>query len=136
MAEYLIETRNLTRTFGSRREKVTAVEDVSLGIREGEVLCLVGESGCGKTTTGKVIAGLLKPSAGQVLYQGRDIWEQDKDGFKDYRLGVQIIHQDPYASLNPSHTVYKILSAPLLHHGYAANRRQARERVTKLLEIA
>lgn len=135
MAKYLIETRNLTRTFGSRREKVTAVEDVSLGIREGEVLCLVGESGCGKTTTGKVIAGLLKPSAGQVLYQGRDIWEQDKDGFKDYRLGVQIIHQDPYASLNPSHTVYKILSAPLLRHGYAANRRQARERVAKLLEI-
>jgi oligopeptide/dipeptide ABC transporter ATP-binding protein len=135
MAEYLIETRNLTRTFGSRREKVTAVEDVSLGIREGEVLCLVGESGCGKTTTGKVIAGLLKPSAGQVLYQGRDIWEQDKDGFKNYRLGVQIIHQDPYASLNPSHTVHKILSAPLLRHGFAANRRQARERVAELLKI-
>ena len=135
MAEYLIETRNLTRTFGSRREKVTAVEDVSLGIREGEVACLVGESGCGKTTTGKMVAGLLKPSAGQVLYQGRDIWEQDKDGFKDYRLGVQIIHQDPYASLNPSHTVYKILSAPLLRHGLAANRRQARDRVVELLQI-
>lgn len=135
MAEYLIETCNLTRTFGSRREKVTAVDDVSLSIREGEVVCLVGESGCGKTTTGKVIAGLLKPSAGQVLYQGRNVWSQDKNGFKEYRLGVQIIHQDPYASLNPSHTIYKILSAPLLRHGFAANRRQARDRVAELLKI-
>jgi len=135
MAEYLIEARNLTRTFGSRRERVTAVEDVSLGIREGQVLCLVGESGCGKTTTGKVLAGLLKPSSGQVLYQGRDVWDQDRDGFREYRLGVQIIHQDPYASLNPSHIVHKILSAPLLRHGFAANRRQARDRVIELLEI-
>jgi peptide/nickel transport system ATP-binding protein len=135
MANYLVETRHLTRTFGPRRRKVTAVDDVSLGIQEGEVLCLVGESGCGKTTTGKLIVGLLKPSAGQVLYQGRNIWTQGKNGFKEYRLGVQIIHQDPYASLNPSHTVYKILSVPLLHHGFAANRRQARERVAELLHI-
>jgi len=135
MADYLIETRNLTRNFGSRRERITAVDKVSLGIQEGQVLCLVGESGCGKTTTGKIMAGLLKPSAGQILYQGRDVWAQDKNGFKSYRLGVQIIHQDPYASLNPSHTVHKILSAPLLRHGFAAGRRQARERVIELLEI-
>jgi oligopeptide/dipeptide ABC transporter ATP-binding protein len=135
MSEYLIEAQNLTRTFGSRRERVTAVDNVSLGIREGEVLCLVGESGCGKTTTGKMLAGLLKPSAGKIIYQGRNVWEQDRTGFKSYRLGVQIIHQDPYASLNPSHTVYKILSAPLRRHGIAASRRQARERVTELLGI-
>jgi oligopeptide/dipeptide ABC transporter ATP-binding protein len=135
MSEYLIEAQNLTRTFGSRRERVTAVDNVSLGIREGEVLCLVGESGCGKTTTGKMLAGLLKPSAGKIIYQGRNVWEQDRTGFKSYRLGVQIIHQDPYASLNPSHTVYKILSAPLRRHGFAASRRQARERVTELLGI-
>jgi oligopeptide/dipeptide ABC transporter ATP-binding protein len=135
MAEYLIEARDLTRTFGSRRERVTAVDDISLGIRQGEVLCLVGESGCGKTTTGKMLAGLLKPSAGQILYQGQDVWAQDKAGFKNYRLGVQIIHQDPYASLNPSHTVFKILSAPLRRHGLAANRRQARDSVAELLQI-
>jgi len=135
MAEYLIEARDLTRTFGSRRERVTAVDDISLGIQEGEVLCLVGESGCGKTTTGKILAGLLKPSAGQIFYRGRDVWAQDKEGFKNYRLGVQIIHQDPYASLNPSHTIHKILSAPLRRHRLAAGRRQARERVIELLEI-
>lgn len=135
MPDYLIEARGLTRTFGSRRERVTAVDNVSLGIQAGKVLCLVGESGCGKTTTGKMFAGLLKPSAGQILYQGRDVWAQDKTGFKDFRLGVQIIHQDPYASLNPSHTVLKTLSAPLRRHSFAANRRQARERVVELLGI-
>ncbi len=135
MTEYLIETRNLTRTFGSRREQVTAVENVSLSIEEGQVLCLVGESGCGKTTAGKMLAGLLKPSSGQILYRGREVWGQNKSDFKDYRLGVQIIHQDPYASLNPAHTIYGTLSAPLLRHGLANNRRGARRRVSELLEI-
>jgi oligopeptide/dipeptide ABC transporter ATP-binding protein len=135
MSDYLIEARDLTRHFGRRSERVTAVDQVSLGIHEGEVLCLVGESGCGKTTTGKMLAGLLKPSEGQILYQGQDVWSQEKAGFKKYRLGVQIIHQDPYASLNPSHTVFKILSAPLLHHGLVRGQRQARERVVELLQI-
>lgn len=135
MAGYLIETRDLTRTFGARRERVTAVDHVSLGIREGEVLCLVGESGCGKTTTGKIMAGLLKPSAGKIYYRGRDVWSQDKDAFKAYRLGVQIIHQDPYASLNPSHTVERILTAPIRRHGFANGRREAQKRVRELLQI-
>jgi oligopeptide/dipeptide ABC transporter ATP-binding protein len=135
MPEYLIEARNLTRTFGTRQQKVTAVDGISLGIEKGEVLCLVGESGCGKTTTGKMLCGLLKPSGGQILYKGKDVWNQDKEGFKAYRLGVQIIHQDPYASLNPSHTVEKTLSAPLRRHGFAGNRREARARVIELLKI-
>ena len=137
-SEYLIEVRNLVRTFGSRRERVTAVDDVSFGIREGEVVCLVGESGCGKTTTGKMIAGLLKPTSGQVLYTGKPVWNPRGDkgeDFKKFRLGVQIIHQDPYASLNPSHTIYKILSTPLLHHKLAANTHEALDRVIELLNI-
>ncbi|MBN1872724.1 MAG: ABC transporter ATP-binding protein [Anaerolineae bacterium] len=136
--EYLIEARNLIRTFGSRKTKVTAVDGVSFGVREGEVVCLVGESGCGKTTTGKMIAGLLKPSGGQVLYKGKSIWMDNgkKSGdFKTFRLGVQIIHQDPYASLNPSHTVSQILSTPLLHHNLVANRTEAMDRVVELLNI-
>jgi oligopeptide/dipeptide ABC transporter ATP-binding protein len=135
MTEYLIEAQNLTRTFGSRREMVTAVDHISFGIREGEVLCLVGESGCGKTTTGKILAGLLKPSAGHIIYFGQDVWKQDKPGFKKYQLGVQLIHQDPYASLNPSHTINKILSAPIRRHGFARNRREAHHRVVELMEI-
>lgn len=136
MTEYIIEARNLTRTFGARKEKVTAVDDISFGVREGEVVCLVGESGCGKTTTGKMVAGLLKPTKGQVLYTGKRVWtDNGKKGedFKTYRLGVQIIHQDPYASLNPSHTVYKMLSTPLLHHKLVASRGEAADRVEELL---
>lgn len=138
LGEYLIEARDLTRMFGSRKERVTAVEDVSFGIREGEVVCLVGESGCGKTTTGKMLAGLLRPTSGQVFYAGKSVWsprgDQGED-FKKFRLGVQIIHQDPYASLNPSHTIYKIMSTPLLHHRLVANTREALERVIELLNI-
>ncbi len=138
MSEYLIEARNLVRTFGSRRQRVTAVDDVSFGIREGEVVCLVGESGCGKTTTGKMITGLIKPTSGQVFYAGKPVWTARGDkgeDFKAYRLGVQIIHQDPYASLNPSHTIYQILSAPLLHHKFVANVYEALNRVVELLNI-
>ncbi len=131
--EILISANHLTRRFGKRKQQVTAVDDVSFTIRQGDILCLVGESGCGKTTTGKMIAGLLKPSEGTVSYRGQDIWAMDKRQFKQYRRAVQIVHQDPYASLNPSHTVFKILSAPLLRHGLVANRREAREKARELL---
>ncbi len=87
--EHSIEVRNLTRTFGAKQNKVTAVDQVNLSIPEGSVLCLVGESGCGKTTTGKMVAGLLKPSGGEVLYQGQSIWTEKgrkAPGFKKFRL--------------------------------------------------
>lgn len=134
--EHSIEVRNLVRTFGSKRNKVTAVDRVNLSIPEGSVLCLVGESGCGKTTTGKMVAGLLKPSGGEVLYQGQSIWTgkgRKSPGFKKFRLDVQIIHQDPYASLNPAHTVYDTLRYPLLRHGLVRNQQEAYERVRELL---
>ena len=135
MAEKLIELDHVGRTFGSGKQKVRAVDNVSLVIEEGDILCLVGESGCGKTTTGRIAAGLLKPTEGRVLFQGKDIWAMDRREFKRYRKAVQIIHQDPYASLNPAHTVYKILSAPLLRHGLVANRAEARSKIMELLEI-
>ncbi len=135
MPEALIELDHLSRTFGRGKQRVTAVDDVSLSISEGEIVCLVGESGCGKTTTGRMVAGLLQPSAGRILFKGQDIWRLGRDVFRDYRRSVQIIHQDPYASLNPAHTIYRILSAPLFRHGQASNHRQARERVRELMEI-
>lgn len=135
MSTPLIALEGVSRTFGSGKQQVTAVDNVSLAIDSGEIVCLVGESGCGKTTTGKIIAGLMKPSAGRVLFEGQDIWRMDKHAFRRYRHAVQIIHQDPYASLNPAHTVYKILSAPLFRHRLVANRREAEERIIELLEI-
>ncbi|HIC93002.1 MAG TPA: ABC transporter ATP-binding protein [Anaerolineae bacterium] len=135
MAEKLIELDRVSRAFDVGRQKIWAVDNVSLAIEEGHILCLVGESGCGKTTTGKIIAGLLRPTEGRVLFQGKDIWTMNRREFKRYRRAVQIIHQDPYASLNPAHTVYKIISAPLLRHGLAANREEARAKVVELLEV-
>jgi peptide/nickel transport system ATP-binding protein len=129
----LLQLVDVERSFKVGRALVRAVDGVSLSIREGEVLCLVGESGCGKTTTGKIAAGLLHPSSGQVLFQGQDIWRMNRQEFRRFRKAVQIIHQDPYASLNPTQTVASILSAPILRHSGVHSRHQARQRAAELL---
>jgi oligopeptide/dipeptide ABC transporter ATP-binding protein len=131
----LIEVRRLGRAFGARRRRIWAVDDVSFWVRGGEILCLVGESGCGKTTTGKLIAGLYRPSRGQVLFEGQDIWEIDRKAFRRYRTAVQLIHQDPYASLNPMQTVYDIITAPLFRHKLVSSRAHAWERCIELFHI-
>ena len=131
----LIELDHVSRTFTTPRGTVKAVDDVSLSVLPGDVLCLVGESGCGKTTTGKIATGLVRPTAGRVLFEGRDIGRLPRNELKTYRKAVQIVHQDPYASLNPIHTVYQTLSAPLVHHGLVHGRAAALERITELLTI-
>lgn len=131
----LIELKDVTRTFGQGRDRITAVDNISLAIQPGEIVCLVGESGCGKSTTGSMVAGLLPVSAGQVLYMGQDITRMNRAQFKQYRHGVQIVHQDPYASLNPTQTIEQMLTTPLLRHGAAHNRAGARRRAIELLEI-
>jgi len=135
MATPLIQAEHITRIFETSRGRVRAVDDVSFSVNAGEVLCLVGESGCGKTTTGKMVAGLLKPSAGRILFEGQDVWKLGGEAFRRYRRAVQIVHQDPYASLNPVHTVYDILSAPLFHHRLVRSKAQAIERIFELLQI-
>lgn len=131
----LIELDHVTREFGVREQTVRAVDNVSLTIDEGEVVCLVGESGCGKTTTGKMVAGLQVPTGGRILFGGKDIWRLDRAAFARYRQLVQIIHQDPYASLNPSHTVEEILGFPLRRHGLVKGNAGARDRIRELLDM-
>jgi oligopeptide/dipeptide ABC transporter ATP-binding protein len=131
----LLELRGVTRTYGVRGGEVKAVDDVSLAVDEGEILCLVGESGCGKTTTGKMMAGLIRPSSGHLLFRGQDVWTSKGSALAEFRRSVQIVHQDPYASLNPARTVYQALSAPLLRHRLARDRAQAVARVTELLRL-
>lgn len=130
----LIEVQQVSQRFRTRRGVITALEDVSVRLESGEVLCLVGESGSGKTTLGKLIAGLRRPSEGRVLFEGRDIWTSSREEFARYRRAVQIVHQDPYASLNPVHRVRDILAAPLERHGITSGRATL-DRIREILAL-
>lgn len=131
----IIELQNVSRFFGKGKEQVTAVDDISLSIEAGEIVCLVGESGCGKSTTGRMIVDLLKTSQGNLLYQGQDVRQMSRNDYTAYRRAVQIIHQDPYASLNPTQTVRQMITVPLLRHKKASSSADAERRAAELLEI-
>ncbi len=134
MSDRILQLDNISQTFRRGSEVTPVLQDVNLSVNKLEFLCLVGESGCGKTTTGKILAGLLKPSSGHVLFEGKDVSALRGDAYRAYRRSVQIIHQDPYASLNPTHTTYSTLSYPLFRHGLVHGREQARARVLELLD--
>ncbi|MEQ4208744.1 ATP-binding cassette domain-containing protein [Actinopolymorpha sp. B17G11] len=132
----LLELDSLTHVFKTRRGEVRAVDDVSLKLAEGEVLCLVGQSGSGKSTAAKIASGLLKPTEGAVRFDKGDIYAKGhghKQRFKSFRRAVQYVHQDPYASLNPIQDVMATLSAPLFRHRLVRSRSEARSRVSDLL---
>lgn len=129
----LMELKGVSQIFQTKRGERPAVRDVSLTVNAGEVLCVVGESGCGKTTTARMAAGLSKPTSGIVEYDGQDIGSMNKETFADFRTAVQYVHQDPYASLNPIRSIYKSLAAPLRRHGLAKSNNEAWEQCTELL---
>jgi peptide/nickel transport system ATP-binding protein len=129
-----IELEHVSRFYGSGSQQVRAVDDVSFTIRPGETLCLVGESGCGKSTTGRMMAGLLEPSEGRVLYGGTEVGSLPDEERRSFRRAVQIIHQDPYASLNPIRNVTQILRAPLQRHKLVKSRSELKSRLRELLE--
>lgn len=133
MSDALIRLEHVGKSFVQKGRHVSAIEDVNLDIHPGEILSLVGESGCGKTTTGRMIAGLLPPSSGRVLYSGADITRLRGAERRAYRLGVQLVHQDPYASLNPTQRVRDILAAPLKRHRLVRHRDELEVRLRELL---
>jgi len=130
---HIIELDRVSRSFVTPAGRITAVDDVTLALAPGEAICLVGESGCGKTTTGRLLAGLLRPTGGRLLYEGNDVWLKKGKDLAAFRRAVQLVHQDPYASLNPVRTVFDTLSAPLYRHGKAKGRDDAMPRVHELL---
>jgi oligopeptide transport system ATP-binding protein len=138
--DVLLEVRDLVKhfsvgggMFGGRQGTVRAVDGVSFTLRRGETLGLVGESGCGKTTTGRCILQLERPTSGQVIFEGRDLAALTDAELRPLRRRAQVIFQDPYASLNPRMTVGQILAEPLSVHGLVPSREGRRKRVRELL---
>ena len=119
--------------FGGEAGVVKAVDGVSFSIRRGETLGLVGESGCGKTTTGRCILQLEKPTSGQILFEGRDLGALPEGELRKVRRRLQVIFQDPYSSLNPRMTVGQIIAEPLAVHGIVPDRAARAARVRELL---
>lgn len=139
--ENLLMVENLSKSFpikggfwGRHKAFVRAVDSVSLNVKPGEVVGLVGESGCGKSTLGRTILKLLSPDAGKIVFDGCDITHLSQKEMRPKRRGLQIIFQDPYASLNPRMTIGSALSEPLLIHNIVP-RKDRRRRVEELLEM-
>src|SRR6266852_9052040 len=137
----LIEVRNLTKHFpvgagffGVGGDAVRAVDGVSFTIRRGETFGLVGESGCGKSTTGRCILRLIEPTSGEVWFKGTNVTALDKAALRALCRDMQIIFQDPYASLNPRMRVGAIIGEALIIHGLAKNRREREDRSVELIE--
>ena len=137
----LLSVRNLKKYFPIRggilgREvgRVHAVDGVSLDVAPGETLGLVGESGCGKSTTGRCILRLIEPTSGEIWFQGQDVTAMEGEALRAMRRDMQIIFQDPFASLNPRHTVGGIIGEALTIHGLVKTRQEMEDKVVQLLE--
>jgi oligopeptide transport system ATP-binding protein len=140
--ETLLSVRNLVKRFPIKggllnREvaAVKAVADVSFDIKRGETLGLVGESGCGKSTLGRCILRLIEPTEGEVWFKGRDITKIDPTEMRALRRQMQVIFQDPYASLNPRMTIEQILAEPLEIHDLAGSKAEKRKRIYDLVDL-
>ncbi len=139
----LVEVRNLKKYFPVTEgivvqrtvAEVKAVDGVSFDIRKGETLGLVGESGCGKTTTGRCLLRLEKPTAGSIVYDGVDMATLDRRGLSAVRQKIQVIFQDPYSSLNPRMKIGQIIAEPMRVHGIEPDAAERDKRVTELLTL-
>lgn len=137
----LIEIKNLKKhypvrkgLFGKEVGAVRAVDGVSLTVQRGETLAVVGESGCGKSTTGRAMLRLIEPSEGEILFEGKNIRQLNPQELRAARTDMQMIFQDPYASLNPRWTVRRTLEEPLLTHGQPSGK-ELSNRVAELMEV-
>ena len=130
----LIETRHLKKYFETSSGLLHAVDDVNLTIGRGQTLGVVGESGCGKSTFGRVVLRLLEATSGEVLYDGENILKYSRTEMDRMRQKMQIIFQDPYSSLDPRMTVYDLIGEGLLAHKLVSSRTELEERVEAVMK--
>ncbi|MBS4188692.1 dipeptide ABC transporter ATP-binding protein [Bacillus sp. FJAT-49705] len=141
MSELLLEVNGLKKYFpitggilGRKKGEVKAVDDVSFYVKKGETLGIVGESGCGKSTTGRLLMRLIEASDGRIVFEDKEITSMSKSELRKTRRDIQMVFQDPYASLNPRHSVEQILEEPLIVHGIGT-KEERRQRVKEMLEV-
>lgn len=134
MADAILEVKNLKKYFKTPRGVLHAVDDVSFTIERGRTLGLVGESGCGKSTTGRAILRLLEPTSGDVIFNGVNITKLNKDEMRKKRKDMQIIFQDPYSSLDPRMTVEQIIKEPIQENRLIRDKAKVEEQVLKLMD--
>lgn len=134
MSKVLLEVKNLKKYFQTPKGQLHAVDGINFSIEEGKTLGVVGESGCGKSTTGRVILRLLEATGGEVIFDGRDIQKLSKSEMAELRQEMQIIFQDPFASLNPRMSVSEIIAEPLIIHKKCKTKAELDEKVRELME--
>ncbi|WP_163183475.1 ABC transporter ATP-binding protein [Neobacillus sedimentimangrovi] len=141
MSELLLEVKGLKKYFpitggllGRKQGEVKAVDDVSFYVKKGETLGIVGESGCGKSTTGRLLMHLIEASDGRIIFEDKEITKMSKSELRRVRRDIQMVFQDPYASLNPRHSVEQILEEPLIVHGIGS-KEERKKRVKEMLEV-
>src|SRR5699024_8949642 len=139
--EVILEIINLKKhfdvtegVFKGERQYLKAVDGINLSIKKGETLGIVGESGCGKSTTGNLIMNMLEPTEGKVIFDGVELNKLSKREMREKRKDIQMIFQDPFSSLNPRMKVFDIVAEPLITHSVARGR-QLREQVHELLDV-
>lgn len=137
----ILEVKNLTKTFDvnggflKKPAKLTAVDGISFDVMEGETLCLVGESGCGKSTLGRCMLQLIKPTSGEVVFDGVNLCELDEKRMRPYRQKLQMIFQDPYASLNPRMTIRELIGAPVDAFKLAASHEERENMIREVCRV-
>lgn len=131
----ILEVKNLKKYFETPKGTLHAVDDVSFTIGRGKTLGVVGESGCGKSTTGRAILRIIEPTSGQVLFEGEDVGKKSRKEMRKIRTQMQIIFQDPFSSLNPRKTVSETIAEPLHLNRIVTGKKARMERVLEIMEI-
>lgn len=134
MDNKILEVKHLKKYFKTSRGMLHAVDDINFTIERGKTLGLVGESGCGKSTTGRVILRLIEPTSGEVLFEGKDVTKLSRSEMRHMRKDMQIIFQDPFSSLDPKKTVSQIIAEPIIENRILTKKHDVEDRVLELMD--